>query len=249
LFLPLLLCVALAAAQKQSRTIIDLTDDIRVGIVEETIGDAAMKQLDIGEVSMTPEMTFTKTTGRSTRVCLSTQIGTHMDAGAHADPDGWPVNEVLLDHVIVPGVVVDARAKTEDEGITVADLEKYKIKPGDAVLILFNYARPKPGEMFSQAFLTDEGAQWLADHKVSCVGSNTPGLENHKRGSQNHWMDPANQKVAWPVHKILLRRKIPIIEGLTNLDKLLGKKFQFIALPLKIDGVDGAPVRAVAVLE
>ena len=237
-----------ASAQK-SKTIIDLTDDIRAGMVEDTIGDAAMKALDIGEVSMSPEMTFTKTTGRSTRVCLSSQIGTHMDAGAHADPDGWPVNEVLLDHLVVPGVVVDARSKTEDQGVTVADLKKYNIKPGDAVLILFNYAKPKPGEMFSQAFLTDEGAQWLADLKISCVGSNTPGLENHKRGAEQHWMDPANQKAAWPVHKILLHQKIPIIEGLANLDKLVGKKFQFIGLPLKIDGIDGAPVRAIAILD
>src|SRR5437899_1776721 len=146
-----------AGTRKTSPTIIDLTDTIRVGMVEDSIGDAAMKAFGIDEVSTNPEMTFQKTTGRSTRICLSSQIGTHMDAGAHADPDGWSANEAR--------------------------------------------------------------------------------------------MDPANQKQAWPVHKILLRRRIPIVEGLTNLDKLVGKKFQFIGLPLKIEGIDGAPVRALAVLE
>jgi arylformamidase len=238
-----------AAGSKASRTIVDLTDPIRVGMVEGSIGDAAMKAFGIDEVAMSSEMTFTKTTGRSTRICLSSQIGTHMDAGAHADPDGWPINEAPLDHLMVPGVVVDVRAKTDEEGITSADLKKYAIHRGDAVLFLFAYAKPKPGTMFSQSFLTEEGAEWLAKHGVMIVGSNTPGLEDHKRGTREHWMDPAYQKEAWPVHKILLRRHIPIIEGLANLDKLVGKKFQFIGLPLKIEGIDGAPVRALAVLD
>jgi len=63
-----------------------------------------------------------------------------------------------------------------------------------------------------------------------------------------HWTEPQNQKIAWPVHKILLSENIPIIEGLINLDKVLGKRFQFIALPLKISGVDGSPIRAIALL-
>jgi arylformamidase len=234
---------------KASPNIIDLTDTIRVGVVEDSIGDAAMKAFGIDEVSLSPEMTFQKTTGRSTRVCLSSQIGTHMDAGAHADPDGWAVNEAPLDHLIVPGVVVDVRSKTDEEGITAAELEKHDIRSGNAVLFLFAYAKPKPGEMFSQSFLTEEAAEWLVKHGVRCVGSNTPGLEDHKRAAREHWMDPANQKQAWPVHKILLHSHIPIIEGLTNLDKLVGKKFQFIGLPLKIEGIDGAPVRALAVLQ
>jgi kynurenine formamidase len=241
--------VSNAGDGKPASTIIDLTDTIRVGIVEDSIGDAAMKAFGIDEVSMSSEMTFQKTTGRSTRICLSSQIGTHMDAGAHADPDGWPVNDAPLDHLVVPGIVVDVRAKTDDEGITPADLEKYNIQPGAAVLFLFTYAKPKPGAMFSQSFLTEEAAEWLVKHGVQSVGSNTPGLEDHKRGAREHWMDPANQKQAWPVHKILLRRHIPIIEGLVNLDKLVGKKFQFIGLPLKIEGIDGAPVRALAVLD
>jgi kynurenine formamidase len=245
----LLLAGNVVAGPRGSRTIIDLTETIRVGIVTETIGDAAMKALGIDEVSLTPEMTFQKTTGRSTRMCTSTQIGTPLDAGAHADPAGWPVNQVELERLIVPGVVVDARNKTSAEGITPADLTRYPIHAGDAVLLWFSYAQPKPGEMFSQAYLTEAAAKWLADRHVSVVGSNTPGLEDHTRAAKEHWMDPQNQEAAWPVHKILLRQKIPIIEGLTNLDKVAGKRFQFVALPLKIDGVDGAPVRAVAVLD
>ena len=51
------------------------------------------------------------------------------------------------------------------------------------------------------------------------------------------------------VHRILLSEEVPIFENLTNLEKLLGKNFTFLAFPLKIEGGSGSPVRAVAFLE
>jgi len=51
------------------------------------------------------------------------------------------------------------------------------------------------------------------------------------------------------VHTILLTAEVPVFENLTNLEKLVGKTFTFIAFPLKIDGGSGSPVRAVAVVE
>ena len=50
------------------------------------------------------------------------------------------------------------------------------------------------------------------------------------------------------VHRILLSAEVPIFENLTNLDAVLGKEFAFIALPLKIEGGSGSPVRAVAIM-
>lgn len=50
------------------------------------------------------------------------------------------------------------------------------------------------------------------------------------------------------VHTILLSAEVPIFENLTNLEKVLGRTFTFIAFPLKIEGGSGSPVRAVAVL-
>ena len=49
------------------------------------------------------------------------------------------------------------------------------------------------------------------------------------------------------VHKIFLGREIVIVEGLTNLDAIRDEEVFFIALPLKIKGRDGSPVRAVAI--
>ena len=245
----ILVASAVFAAGAGQGQIIDLTDTIRVGLVEQTAGRAMIEKYGIHEVSMEPEMNFKVTTGRSTFLGISTQVGTHVDAGAHVEPDGWTVDQIDLNHLMGPGVLVDVRGKTAADPVTPADLEKQNIQEGDIVVFYFNYHPPKPGELYSQSYLTDETARWLVGRKVRAIASNTPGVENFKRGVSQHWTDPENQKVAWPVHKILLSQRIPILEGLTNLDQLLERRFRFIALPLKIAGADGSPVRAIAILQ
>jgi arylformamidase len=49
-------------------------------------------------------------------------------------------------------------------------------------------------------------------------------------------------------HENLLKNDIPIIEGLTNLENICGRRFYLIALPLKIRGLESSPVRAIAIL-
>lgn len=50
------------------------------------------------------------------------------------------------------------------------------------------------------------------------------------------------------VHKILLSAEVPVFENLANLESLLGVEFTFVALPLRIEGGSGSPVRAVAIV-
>jgi len=249
----LLACCAIAGLVAWSlpaqEKILDLTDTIHVGLVRETAGQAMIDKYGMHEVQLQPEMNFQITTGRSTFLGISTQIGTHVDAGAHVEPDGWTIDQIDLQHLIGPGVLIDVRNKTADDPVTPSDLEKYKIHEGDILLFNFSYRPPKEGELYSQSYLTDETASWLVSHGVKCIGSNTPGLENFKRGVAQHWTDPKNQKVAWPVHKILLSHHVPIVEGLVNLDFLVGREFRFVALPLKLLGADGSPIRAIAFVQ
>ncbi|WP_457742703.1 cyclase family protein [Thermococcus sp.] len=51
------------------------------------------------------------------------------------------------------------------------------------------------------------------------------------------------------VHTILLSEEVPVFENLTNLERLIGRTFTFIAFPLKIKGGSGSPIRAVAIVE
>jgi kynurenine formamidase len=59
--------------------------------------------------------------------------------------------------------------------------------------------------------------------------------------------DVNNLQELTQVHQTLFRGGITIVEGLANLDQILGGEVEFIALPLRIVGGDGCPVRAIAI--
>jgi kynurenine formamidase len=52
-----------------------------------------------------------------------------------------------------------------------------------------------------------------------------------------------------PVHTILLRREIPIVEHMCNLEELPETGFRFFAVPVKVKGFGTFPVRALAIVE
>ena len=84
--------------------------------------------------------------------------------------------------------------------------------------------------------LTRNSAEWLGKQDITSFGveavsPGTPGKNN------------------FDVHNVCKEMGFTHIEGLTNLDKLIGKgRFKFIGLPLKIRGGTGSPIRAIAVL-
>ena len=51
------------------------------------------------------------------------------------------------------------------------------------------------------------------------------------------------------VHHEVMRREMLIIENLTNLGELVGREFTLVCLPLLLTGADGAPVRALALID
>lgn len=82
-------------------------------------------------------------------------------------------------------------------------------------------------------FLTEEVAQRLIESGVKAVGidSFSPDQEPYK------------------IHKLFFPHDILLIENLVNLKELIGKKFKVYYFPLRIIGGDGAPCRAVAIVE
>ena len=59
---------------------------------------------------------------------------------------------------------------------------------------------------------------------------------------------PAAIAAGAPAHKLAGRAGLPIFEGLVNLDQVAGHRFFFIGLPLKLEGGEASPIRAVALL-
>jgi arylformamidase len=83
-------------------------------------------------------------------------------------------------------------------------------------------------------YLEPSAAQWVVDHRVKCVGIDTPSME--KYGSKEGLS-----------HKILLSSSVGIIENLTSKLKILsGKRVFLVCLPLLLEGVDGSPARTIA---
>lgn len=84
--------------------------------------------------------------------------------------------------------------------------------------------------------LSKEAARYLVRKKATLVGIDAANI------------DHPSEKM-FPAHNILLPNNIPIVENLYNLDALGRDEFRFIALPLKLRGATGSPVRAVAEIQ
>ncbi|MBI1970856.1 cyclase family protein [Candidatus Woesearchaeota archaeon] len=80
--------------------------------------------------------------------------------------------------------------------------------------------------------ISEETALQLIKKKVRIIGIDSFSPDNNP----------------WPIHKLLLKQDILIVENLINLKKLAGKRFQCYILPLNIKNGDGAPCRVIAVL-
>jgi kynurenine formamidase len=85
--------------------------------------------------------------------------------------------------------------------------------------------------------LAPAAADWLVNNrKISAIGLDTASID---RG----------QSQFFECHRILFKAGILVLENVANMDQLPPKGFELIALPMKIEGGSGAPVRIVALLD
>lgn len=201
---------------------------------------------------------------------MGSHVGTHIDALGHASKDGRLHGGIQADAVqsfrgglsrlgvdevpplITRGVLLDIAALhgreelDADHDITAGDLEaacqaqSVTVEPGDAVLIRTGLIRRWPDhERFHAnpaAGLVLDAAQWLGARGIRCTGSDNYAYEKV----------PARGLV---VHvELMVNRGIPIIEmlDLEGLARDRVSTFLFVALPLKIVGGTGSPIRPVA---
>jgi kynurenine formamidase len=172
---------------------------------------------------------------------------THIDAVSHLSrkPDAPPVDKIPLEYCITSAICLDVsdipqkkqfgRAKIEQE----LNRWKLRINKGDTVLFhTGHFARcyGKPEYMTDYPGLDREATEFIIDQ--GCVNF---GVDS---ASPDMWYDKT-----YPCHTVCGERQITHIENLCNLDKLVGKRFTFIALPLKIRGGTGSPLRPVAILD
>jgi len=173
------------------------------------------------------------------RLITSTHQGTHMDAARHFYNDGETIDAIPLERCVVSAVRVDLTGKMPGQAITPEDLKQAEpfIDNGCAVLLHTGWDRKFPDASYFSGFpyVSKELADWFAAKQIGLVGMDMPTPNG----------------VDWKyVHVRMLGKGIIIVEGLTNLEELpTDTPFTFFSLPLKLQGRDGSPVRAIAILD
>ncbi|CAN5642530.1 cyclase family protein [soil metagenome] len=168
----------------------------------------------------------------------STHVGTHVDAPYHFQKHGITVEKIPLSRLtIYENIKVLKIEKEDDEKIEVDDLRNYDIMKNDTILINTNWILNRALDKYfnKNPGLSEAAAKYLVEAEINLVGIDGPSI------------DPATDH-DFNSHRIFSANDIPIIENLMNLDKLLNKKFTFVALPLKLKNCSGSPVRALAIM-
>jgi kynurenine formamidase len=93
--------------------------------------------------------------------------------------------------------------------------------------------------VLSSPYLSNDAADWLVEKQVKLVGLDTPMLDDPRVSVREERLPD----------KIFARHGIPYMCSLVNLGAISGTRFSFIALPIKIKDVSGAPIRAIAIEE
>lgn len=160
-------------------------------------------------------------------VSVGTHTGTHIDAPAHMIEGSPTLGRLPLDTFIGTGKIV--------RGFSKEAIDTARVTAGDIVLFDTGTSERyyEPSYFTDYPVLSEAAVEYLLEKRVKLVGVDTCSVDNTD---------------SFPIHKKLLSAGVPIIENLTNLSALYGKAFQVIAVPLKLD-VDGAPVRALAVIQ
>jgi kynurenine formamidase len=182
---------------------------------------------------------------------IGEHVSTHVDALCHYTPgdEAWCMERMPLDWFITSAVCVDLTAKRPEEFIEPADLEAalaradLTVSPGDTFLYHQDYYARDPEPPYPQDWtgLTSAAAHWLADRGVRNIGCETPSIDNSRAM-------PIDADPCFPAHRACRDRRMINTENLADLTPVVGKRFTYIGLPLKLRGGTGCPVRAVAIL-
>ena len=165
-----------------------------------------------------------------THLSMGAHTGTHMDAPAHFIDGGATLDQVALDRMVGPAQVLDLRGLA---AVDAAALRRHQIHAGDIVLFKTDNSErwQRAGFQTDFTYVTADAAEHLVACGVKTIGMDYLSIEQF--GSKT-----------FEVHKRLLGAGVLVIEGL-DLSAVAAGPYLLSCLPLKLEGVDGAPARAV----
>jgi kynurenine formamidase len=188
--------------------------------------------------------------------CAPEHGGTHLDAPFHFAEGGFAADAIPLKQLVAPGVVIDVAAKAAadaDYRLSVADVEAWerrngRVPAGAIALVRTGWSSrwpdrkrylgdDTPGDASRLHFpgLSPEAAALLVERRVAALGIDTASLDH----------GPSKDFAA---HRVGAAANVPNLENLAHLDQLPETGAWIVALPMKIGGGSGAPLRALALL-
>jgi len=189
--------------------------------------------------------------------CAPEHGGTHLDAPVHFAERGFAADQIPLDRLIAPAVVVDVSAQARSD-------PDYRLRPEDVRAWEQRHGEIPAGAVF--LLRTGWGVRWPDAKRY--LGDDTPGdasrLHFPSYGADAARLLVETRKVAalgvdtasidhgpskdFPVHQIAGRGNVPGLENLARLEELPERGAVIVALPMKIGGGSGGPLRAVALV-
>jgi kynurenine formamidase len=185
--------------------------------------------------------------------------GTHLDSPVHFAKGHLTVDELPLEQLMGAAIVIDVTAQcatNPDYLVSVADFENWekrngKIPAGTIVLLRTGFGKFYPDrkkylgteERGAAAVaklhfpgLDPAAARWITTNRsIKAIGLDTASIDY-------------GQSTLFESHRTLFEKNIPAFENVANLDQLPVKGFSVIALPMKIKGGSGGPLRIIAIL-
>jgi len=162
-------------------------------------------------------------------------IGTHVEGPSHYLAELKDISQISIETFIGETVLFCLTGMRPNQEVKSVDLARSgRPHRGDIALLSVK----DPFSLEERPYLSVDSAKWLIKKGVKLIGIDRT-LRLERPGAKA----PDNL----PVHDILLRNGVPIIEFLENLGELRRKRFILIALPLRIVGLDASPVRAIAI--
>ncbi len=184
--------------------------------------------------------------------------GTHMDAPIHFAENGKTIDQIPLEQLFGKGIVIDVSPKAlgnRDYQVSIQDFTDWESSfgkmPEESIVLLYTgYGKYWPDRLkylgtdkTGKKALSDlrfpglhpDAANWLVENrKIKAIGIDTQSIDYGK-------------SEFFETHRILCSKGIPFFENVANLDKLPSTSTMVIALPMKIEGGSGAPLRLVAI--
>ena len=164
---------------------------------------------------------------------FGSHTGTHVDAARHFFVDGQPVDQIPLDRLVGPALLV--AFSDELRSIGEADLRAVDLGGHTRILIRTRNSALLSAREFAKdyTFLAPDGAAYLVQKGIELVGVDYLSIEQFHSGHHR-------------THRTLLERSVVIVEGL-DLSVPPPGVYELVCLPLRVEGCDGAPARAVLI--